>query len=166
MQEALAQAQSMWNAGSRSAAIDLLNDALQSVERSRAGAEPSGSGAVLATLARELARMQLAQGQVREALEMLTRLEPALLQVADTWAMRGNAAQRLGRHADSAAAYQIALKLRPGEPRWQLGAAVSLAALGQLAAAAELAEQARAAGALSPEVATYLRQLGVTLPAR
>jgi Flp pilus assembly protein TadD len=120
----------------------------------------------LASLARELARMELAEGQVSQALAMLTRLEPALSGFADVWAVRGNAAQRLGRHQESAAAYMMALKLRPDEPRWMLGAAVSLAAQGQTAAAAELAEKARAGGVLSREVAAYLRQLGVALRER
>jgi tetratricopeptide (TPR) repeat protein len=163
-QEALAQAQSMWNAGARDAAVDLLREALALAERS-AAAGATGKG-TLAALARELARMEVAQGRVGEALAMLARLEPALVGVADVWALRGNAAQRLGRHEESAAAYRMALQLRPNEARWMLGAAVSLAALGQTAAAAELAEKARAGGALSPEVAGYLRQLGVLLPER
>ena len=50
--------------------------------------------------------------------------------------------------------------------RFVLGAAVSLAAQGQAAAAAELAEKARDGGALTPEVANYLRQLGVPLRER
>lgn len=161
--EALAQAQSLWNSGSHEAAIDLLREALTSAERANAAGTSAGDNSVLASLARELARMELAEGRVIQSLEMLTRLEPALSGVADIWAIRGNAAQRLGRHPESAAAYLMALKLRPGEPRWMLGAAVSLAAQGQTAAAAELAEKARAGGALSPEVATYLRQLGVPL---
>ena len=161
--EALAQAQSLWNSGSHEAAIDFLREALAAAERANLAGTPSGNNSALASLARELARMELAEGRVSQALEMLTRLEPALSGVADVWAIRGNAAQRLGRHPESAAAYQMALKLRPNEPRWMLGAAVSLAAQGQTAAAAELAEKARASGALSPEVATYLRQLGVPL---
>jgi Flp pilus assembly protein TadD len=162
-QEALAQAQSLWNAGSHQEAIDLLYQALTAVERSSAAGSLAGNKPVLASLVRELSRMELAEGRVSQTLELLTRLEPALSGVADIWAIRGNAAQRLGRHAESVAAYQRALKLQPNEPRWQLGAAVSLAAQGQTAAAAELAKKARAAGALSPEVATYLRQLGVPL---
>ena len=51
---------------------------------------------------------------------------------------------------------------RPGEPRWMLGAAVSLAAQGQLVPAAQWLEQARALGPVSPDVLSYLRQLGVT----
>ncbi len=163
---ALAQAQSLWNSGAREAAIDLVREALAAAERTNFAGTSAGNNSVLATLARELARMELAEGRVGQALELLTRLEPALSGVADVWAIRGNAAQRLGRHPESAAAYLMALKLRPDEPRWMLGAAVSLAAQGQTAAAAELAEKARAGGVLSPEVATYLRQLGVPLPER
>ena len=66
-------------------------------------------------------------------------------------------------HADAVLAYQNALRLRPGESRWMLGAAVSLAAQGQASAAAEFAEQARALGAVSPDVLGYLRQAGVPL---
>ena len=161
--DALAQAQSLWNSGSHAAAIELAREALAAAER--AGTS-TGNTSVLATLARELARMELAEGRISQALEMLTRLQPALAGVADVWALRGNAAQRLGRHPESAAAYLMALKLRPNEARWMLGAAVSLAAQGQTAEAAELAEKARSGGVLSPEVATYLRQLGVPLRER
>jgi len=164
--EALAQAQSLWNSGSRQAAIDLLREALAAAERANPVGTPSGNHSELASLARELARMDLSEGRAGPALEMLTRLEPALSGFADVWALRGNAAQRLGRHQESVAAYLMALKLRPDEPRWMLGAAVSLAAQGQTVRAAELAEKARAGGVLSPEVATYLRQLGVPLRER
>lgn len=163
--EALAQAQRLWSAGSHQAAIDLLHQALASAERADLGGTAAASNTVLVLLARELARMELAEGRVSQALETLTRLEPALSGSAEVWALRGSAAQRLGRHAESVAAYLTALKLRPGEPRWMLGAAVSLAVQGQTGAAAELAEKARAAGMLSPDVATYLRQLGVSVNA-
>jgi hypothetical protein len=164
VQEALAQAQSLWNSDSHQAAIDLLHDALATVERT--SATGTGNNLALALLVRELSSMELADGRVRQTLALLTRLEPALSGVADIWAIRGNAAQRLGLHAESAMAYQTALKLRPNEPRWLLGAAVSLAAQGKTAAAAEFAEKARLGGALTPEVANYLRQLGVSLPQR
>lgn len=139
----------------------LLRDALAVAERENRGGTPSGNNSVLASLARELARMALAEGRVSEALEMLTRLEPSLSGFADVWAIRGNAAQRLGRHEESAAAYLKALELRPDEARWMLGAAVSLAAQGKTDRAEELAEKARRGGVLSRDVATYLRQLGV-----
>ena len=157
------QAQRLWAAGAREPALDLLRDAMQVLERSH-GAELATSGAA-ATLAlvRELARMELAQGQPAAVLALLQRHERVLQGRADLWALRANAAQRVGQHGQAADAYRTALKIRPGEPRWMLGAAVSLAAQGQVAAAAELAEQALAIGAVSPEVLAYLRQLGVPL---
>ena len=157
--EALSQAQTLWTAGSRDAAIELMREALTVAERNAA---PGGS-AMLVSMVRELARMELAEGQAARVLDMLTRLEPAIAGRADLWAVRGNAAQRLGRHQESANAYMHALRLRPEEPRWMLGAAVSLAAQGQTTEAADLAEKARAGGAVSREVAAYLRQLGVPL---
>jgi hypothetical protein len=79
------------------------------------------------------------------------------------WALRANAAQRMGRHQDSVHAYMTALQSRPTEQRWLLGTAVSLAALGQTTSATEMAEKASAAGPISKEVQTYLRQMGVQL---
>jgi tetratricopeptide (TPR) repeat protein len=158
VQEGLAQAQVLWTGGSREAAVELLRDTL-------AGAERAGVGDVeIQALARELARMELVQGRVGQALELLTRLEPRLASQADLWALRGNAAQRLGRHGEAVQAYERALQLRPGETRWLLGAAVSLAVLGQLESAARYVEQARAAGPVNPEVLNYLRQAGVAVP--
>ena len=161
--EALAQAQSLWQSGSRQASMGLLREALAAAERANPVGTPSADHSELVLLARELARMDLILGQPGSALALLRRLEPALFGFADVWAIRGNAAQRLGRHQESAKAYLMALKLRPNEPRWMLGAAVSLAAQGQTEKATELAEKARISGVLSLEVATYLRQLGVNL---
>jgi Flp pilus assembly protein TadD len=76
--------------------------------------------------------------------------------------VRANTAQRLSLHPEAVESYRTALRLRPGEPRWMLGAAVSLAAQGQLVPAAQWLEQARALGPVSPDVLSYLRQLGVT----
>lgn len=161
--ETLAQARNLWNAGSREAALDVMRQAVAVAERAQVSAPEPTALPAFQTLVRELARMELAQGQVRQVLELLVRLEPLLADQADLWAVRGNAAQRLGQHQESVHAYGMALKLRPGEPRWMLASAVSLAVQGQLTAAAEQAEKARAAGAVSPEVLSYLRQLGVSL---
>lgn len=157
--ETLAQAQALWNAGSREAALDLVREAVGVLER----VQPVDV-ALLAQLVREQVRMELALGRPGAVLALLSRLEPLLSGQADLWAVRGNAAQRLGRHEESVQAYLSALQLRPGEARWMLGAAVSLAALGKTEAAAQQAEQARALGPISPEVLTYLRQAGVPLP--
>lgn len=162
-QDALGQAQRLWAGGSRETAADILREALSVVERTHS-AEMTGAGAVVVlSMLRELVRMDMAMGQEAQVLALLKRFERVAASQSDLWALRGNAGQRLAQHADAALAYQNALRLRPGEPRWMLGAAVSLAAQGQTAAAAEFAEQARALTTVSPDVLAYLRQAGVPL---
>lgn len=161
--DALAQAQAQWNAGAHDAATELLQAAIAAVERSSAAAPSAAQTQLLAALVRELARMQLAEGRAGAALETLARQEPQLGREADIWAMRGNAAQRLGKHQDSVQAYSTALQLRPNEQRWMLGSAVSLAALGQTANASDMADRARVLGPISKEVQAYLRLAGVRL---
>ena len=163
---ALAHAQNLWNAGSREPAMEHLRQTLGTAQRAHMNGSATENISNLISLIRELARMELVEGQVSRAMQTLTRMESVVSGSADVWAMRGNAAQRLGRHAESASAYLEALKLRPDESRWMLGAAVSLAAQGQTASAAEWAEMARNGGALSPELAAYFRQLGVPLRER
>lgn len=162
-QAVLAQAQSMWRSGMQVAAVELLNQAVVAAEREQPGWSALAQSDRLAILVRELARMQLSMGQVSLTMDMLVRLTPALSGYPDIWAIRGNVAQRLGLHQASVDAYAMALKVRPDEPRWLLGTSVSLASLGQLKVAAEMAEKARDQGQVSPAVMAYLEQLGVTL---
>lgn len=164
--EALAQAQNLWSTGAHQEAVELAREALGTAERTNLASPSAGNKSMLASLARELARMEMSQGRVKQALEMLTRLEPTLFTNADVWAVRGNAAQRLGRHGESVAAYLMALKFRPNEARWMLAAAISYANQGQMIDAAELTEKARAGGVLTPEVVAYLKQLGVPMRER
>jgi len=145
------------------AATNLLAESLLVLERAH-GPELAGSGSGVAlSLVRELVRMELAQGQPDAALAVLKRHDRMVSGQADLLASRGNAAQRIGQHVQASQSYQAALKLRAGEPRWMLGAAISLAAMGQIAAAAELVEQARGVEAIKPDVLAYLKQLGVPL---
>jgi cytochrome c-type biogenesis protein CcmH/NrfG len=90
-------------------------------------------------------------------------MEPLLRNEPEMWALRANAAQRLNRHQDTVNSYTTALRLRPNEQRWMLGSAVSLAALGQIGNATDMADRARALGPISREVQTYLRQMGVVV---
>ncbi|TXH87217.1 MAG: hypothetical protein E6Q78_14945 [Rhodoferax sp.] len=160
--EALAQAQALWSAGNPAAATDLLREALQVGLRVRSG---SGSSTAMDTpllaMVRELARMQMGTGQTEAAHELLVQHEARFKGQADYWATRANAAQRLGQHADSVQSYMQALQFRPHEQRWLLGVAVSLAAMGQTAAATNMVEKARAEGPVPREIAEYLRQMGV-----
>ena len=154
--EWITQAQSLAQAGALDQALTLLDGAMAQT----ATGTDTATGLVLL---REAVRLALADGRLRAPWAWLQRHEAWLTGQADLWAQRGHIAQRLGEHADSARAYQQALGLRPTEARWQLGAAVSLAALGQTAAAAEWAERARAQGPVAPQVLDYLRQAGVAL---
>jgi MSHA biogenesis protein MshN len=163
VQETLAQAQNLWNAGSKEAAMELLRDAVAAIERAKASGTLPLDSPALPSLVRELARMELAEGRASQVLDLLIRLEPLVSGQADLWAVRGNAAQRLGQHQQASNAYLAALKLRPNEPRWMLGAAVSLAAQGQMVAAAALTDKARMTGSVSPEVLNYMKQLGVPI---
>lgn len=164
--DALAQAQTLWNAGSQAAAIDLMQQTVDAAERAvKAGSSPVGNPVLLSQV-RELTRMQMALGRYGPVWETLSRLEPVLGNAPDLWGLRGNTAQRLGRHADSVRAYTAALQSRPNEQRWMLGAAVSMAALGQTDQAAAMAEKAHDVGEISREVQTYLHQMGVPLKAR
>lgn len=162
VRDVLAQAQSLYNSGSADAAIQLLQDSLAGAER----AQPPTTAASQLMLVRELARMELAQGRSAAVLELMTQVEPLLAGQPELWAVRANAAQRLGRHQDAVQFYGVALQSRPAEQRWLLGTAVSLSALGQLVAAADSAERARSLGPVSKEVWAYLRQQGVALPER
>ena len=162
VRDVLAQAQSLYNSGSADAAIQLLQDSLAGAER----AQPPTPPATQLMLVRELARMELAQGRSAAVLELMTQVEPLLAGQPELWAVRANAAQRLGRHQDAVQFYGVALQSRPAEQRWLLGTAVSLSALGQLVAAADSAERARSLGPVSKEVWAYLRQQGVVLPER
>lgn len=159
--ELVAQAQVLWGAGDQSGALQLLKGAMQRLESIPDTASHETTS--MAMLVREYARYGLASGQTVAVLATLERLEPQLAAVADIWAIRGNASQRLGRHVQAVAAYQQAVALNSNEPRWMLGAAVSMAALGQTERAAEMAEIVRIAGALPADVANYLRQLGVVI---
>jgi tetratricopeptide (TPR) repeat protein len=158
--DVLAQAQAQWNAADQTGALALVQEAIARLEQS-----PVTDNAALAALAREHTRMSLAMGYPQAALATLVRLEPQLSSVPDIWALRGNINQRLGQHPRAVQAYLTGLSQRPNEPRWMLGAAVSLAIQGQTGPAAEWTEKARLAGGLRPDVANYLRQLGVDIRA-
>jgi hypothetical protein len=158
--DVLALAQAQWNASDQTGALAMVQDAMTQLEQS-----PSASPTALAALAREHTRMSLAMGFTQAALSTLVRLEPQLSSVPDIWALRGNINQRLGQHPRAVQAYLTGLSQRPNEPRWMLGAAVSMAIQGQTGPAAEWVEKARLAGGLRPDVANYLRQLGVDVRA-
>lgn len=157
--DALAQAQALWHAGNASAATELLREAVQVALRASPASAPLDG--TQSAMVRELVRMQMGTGHVAEAHALLQHNEARYGAQAELWALRANAAQRLGLHQDSVQSYMQALQTRPNEQRWLLGLAVSLAAMGQTGAANGVVERARAEGPIPREIADYLRQLGV-----
>ena len=152
--ETLAVARTLWANGARTDAMATLREAL-------AAAESARSQRSIAALARELARLEVADNRPQSALDLLRRLEGTLVDDADAWALRGNAEQRLGLHADAAQSYLGALRLKPSEGKWMLGAAISLAAAGRMDEAQSWVEKARERDAVTPTIASYLLQLGI-----
>ena len=111
--ETLSAARALWNDGSRIAAVATIREAL-------AASEAGGNSRATATLARELARLHVADNSAQAALDLLNRFDSLFAQDADALALRGNAEQRLSRHAEAAATYQAALRMRPTEGKWML----------------------------------------------
>lgn len=122
----------------------------------------SASADTTALALRDAVRQQLARGDYTGIWNTLGHLEESPKN-SDLWAIRANAAQRLGRHQECVHAYLVALEANPNEPRWLLGAAVSLAVLGKTTQASEMAERARGLAPINKDVLNYLRQSGVSL---
>ena len=152
--ETVSAARGLWNDGSRIAAVATIREAL-------VAAEAGGNSRAIAVLARELARLHVADNSAQAALDLLNRFESLFAQDADALALRGNAEQRLSKHAEAAATYQAALRMRPTEGKWMLGAAISLAAIGKTEEAEVWVEKARERQAVTPTIAAYLQQLGL-----
>ena len=152
--ETVRVARGLWNEGSRAAAMETLREGLASAEAAR-------DIRAVAPLVRELARLQVADNHAQTGLDLLKRLENLLIDDADAWALRGNAEQRLALHNEAAESYLAALRLRPTEGKWMIGAAISLAASGRQDDARVWVERARELGAVTPTIAAYLQQLGI-----
>lgn len=154
--ETVLAARAMWSDGAHAGALATLREALARAEASR------NTRATLA-LAKELARLDVADNRAQDALDLLKRLEHLLAEDADACALRGNAEQRLAKHAEAAQSYLAALRIRPTEGKWMLGTAISLAAIGKLDEAKTWADRARDRDAVTPTIAAYLQQLGIVV---
>lgn len=153
-EETVATARALWNGGANADALATLRQALATAESAR-----NTHG--VRTLVREMVRFEVTANRPTEALELLRRHEPVLIDDAESWAMRGNAEQRLGLHAEAAQSYLAAQRLAPNEGKWMLGAAISLAALGKTADAQGWVDRARERGTITPTIAAYLEELGI-----
>jgi Flp pilus assembly protein TadD len=149
----VASARLLWSEGSRDGALATLRDAL-------AAAEAARDTQAVRLLARELAGLELAGNRPQATLDLLRRHANLFAEDADALALRGNAQQRLGMHSEAAESYLAALRLRPAEGKWMVGAAISLAADGRREEAQAWVDRARDRGAVTPPIAAYLQQLG------
>lgn len=155
-EEMVEVARTQWSEGAHEGALATLREAL-------AAAEASQNASAVKSLARELARFEIAANHAQAALEILGRLATMFANDADAMALRANAEQRLGLHVEAARSYLSALGLKPGEGRWMLGAAISLAASGKRDEAQAWVDRARDRGAITPAIAAYLVELGLAV---
>ncbi|WP_020652164.1 tetratricopeptide repeat protein [Massilia niastensis] len=113
-------------------------------------------------LAMLLARLQLERGG--PAIATLTRTLPYAKGNGDYHAFLAGVLQREQRHREAAEQYQTALRTAPHNGVWWMGLGISLQAEKRNAEAAEAFQKARAGGALSAELQTFverqLKQLG------
>lgn len=152
--ETVATARQQWAEGARSGALATVREAL-------AAADASRDAQAARLLALELARFELASQRPQAALEVLHANAARIGDDPEALALRGNAQQRVGAHAQAAESYLAALRQRPDEGNWMLGAAISLAAEGRTGEAQTLVNRANERGAVTPQVAAYLQQLGI-----
>jgi MSHA biogenesis protein MshN len=101
-----------------------------------------------------LARIHAEQQDYAGALGVIDSAGTAA-QGAEFQSLRAVVLQRLGRHAEAAAAYQQALRSGPQHAATWMGLAISLEALGHRAEAAQAYRRALGAGALAGEAKEY-----------
>jgi MSHA biogenesis protein MshN len=102
-----------------------------------------------------LARIRLDGGDYPGALAVLDQASTSADRGADYYSLRGAVLQRLGRHADAADAYRLALSNGPQSGSLWVGLGVSLEALGKRPEAAESYRRALASGGLADDVKAY-----------
>jgi MSHA biogenesis protein MshN len=101
-----------------------------------------------------LARLHAERRDYSASLEVMEKF-PATAQGADFQALRGAVLQRLGRHAEAASAYQLAVQGAPHSGSAWAGLGISLEALGRNAEAARAYHRAIGSGNLAKELREY-----------
>ncbi|MBU1425316.1 MAG: tetratricopeptide repeat protein [Gammaproteobacteria bacterium] len=111
-----------------------------------------------AAFAMMLARLQVERDDVPLALETLQKTLPYAEGQADFQSFVAALMQRLGRHDEAVAHYQIALKLTPDKGLWLMGMGISLQALQRREEARDAYQRALASNTLSPQLQAYVQQ--------
>jgi MSHA biogenesis protein MshN len=105
-----------------------------------------------------LARIHVDRGDYHEALEVLDRVGAGSTLDTDFHAMRGAILLRMGRHAEAADAYRLALGANARNGVSWVGLGIALNALGAGAEAREAFRRGIATGSLSDDLRAYAEQ--------
>lgn len=105
-----------------------------------------------------LARVQVEQGDTVRALGTLQAGLPAAEGKADYHAFYAALLQRLERHPEAIAHYQIAVQLAPNNGVWWMGYGISLQALARVAEARDAYQKALATHTLNPQLTAFIEQ--------
>jgi MSHA biogenesis protein MshN len=111
-----------------------------------------------ASFAMLLARLQVERDAVPLALETLQKTLPYAEGQADYQSFVAALFQRLSRHDEAVAHYQIALKLVPNNGVWWMGLGMSLQAQQRKDEAREAYQHALATNALNPQLQAFVQQ--------
>ena len=129
-----------------------FDDAYPIIQR---GLELNPSASALASL---LARILVERKDLPGALAVLRKYSPGATGNADYHAFSAAVLQRLGRHAEAADEYQIALKLAPQSAAWWIGLGISQENVERRKEALASFKRAQSIGGLSPELVTFVEQ--------
>ena len=104
-----------------------------------------------------LARLQVERNDVPLALETLQKTLPDAEGQGDYQAFVAALLQRLSRHDEAIAHYQVALKLAPNNGIWLMGMGISLQAMQRNADAREAYQRALASNSLSAQLQAFVQ---------
>jgi MSHA biogenesis protein MshN len=102
-----------------------------------------------------LARAMVERNDVRGALVLLQQYAAQNEASPEYHAFTAALYQRLERHGDAVAEYQVALKLAPNAGAWWLGLGISQQALNRPKDAVEAFQRAKDSGTLAPDLAAF-----------
>jgi MSHA biogenesis protein MshN len=105
-----------------------------------------------------LARIQVDRGDLQGAHDLLSKYAGSAANDAEYHAFDAALLQRLGRHKEAVADYQVALKLAPGAALWWMGLGISLQADNRDADALDAFRRAKSTGGLSPALVAFVDQ--------
>ena len=103
-----------------------------------------------------LARQQLQDNALHDAILTLQRALPQAADRADFHAFLAALLQRDDRHRAAVEHYTVALRGAPGNGVWWMGLGISCQALQMAAQAQQAYRSAQASGGLSPELAAFV----------